>query len=606
MNFAANLKSDQVLENNRTLGRLFDVASRSTSLVEMLQSSLDILLKMSWLALQSRGGIFLVGTDSDRRAFLRLVVSQNLGGTIPELCSLEELDQCLGGSIAPSDDMMQGYCTGDRYEAGSEVMYPSGYCNFPIRSGDRLVGVLVLYLPLGSMENEEQASFLRRVAGMLSLAISLRRKEVELERRNRELTFKKIALDEHAIVSVADVSGKITYANDKFCEITGFSREELIGRSHRILNSGYHPPEFWKHFWETISSGKPWHGDVKNKRKDGTEYWVRATVTPFLNGKGQPFQYIAIRTDITQQKEMEAALLQAQRVAKMGSWTLDARTGASVWSEETYRILGVDPFVLKGGRDAFLGYIYKEDVHAVIEAFRISIDENLPYEKEYRIVRRDTGQIRWVHEQCLHQRNDAGQVIRSDGTVQDITERKKVQAEITRLALTDQLTGVANRNYFNMKFDQSLKLASREGKLVALLLLDLDKFKPINDTFGHLVGDAVLQGVANVFRQQCRETDVIARLGGDEFAILLIHPGSEEDVARVAERIINEVRRPMQVGEDELRVGVSIGVAMFPEVDVAIEGLIKKADLALYEAKDAGRNCIRFYRPSSEPDDGAA
>jgi len=177
-----------------------------------------------------------------------------------------------------------------------------------------------------------------------------------------------------------------------------------------------------------------------------------------------------------------------------------------------------------------------------------------------------------------------------------VVNSRKMHAETKRLALTDQLTGLANRYQFNERFKQSLLLAQRERKKIALLYLDLDKFKPINDTFGHPVGDAVLQNVAARLTKQCRETDVIARLGGDEFAILLVHPDCEENIERVASRIIVELRKPMDALGKEVILGASIGVSVFPRDGNTEDMLIQNADLALYEAKSLGRNCCRFYR----------
>ena len=120
------------------------------------------------------------------------------------------------------------------------------------------------------------------------------------------------ALDEHAIVSIADVKGNISYVNDKFCAISGFSRDELIGQNHRILKSDEHLPEIYKDLWRTISGGKTWHGELKNIRKNGESYWVKASIVPFLNEKGIPFQYVAIRTDISQEKELEKSLRESE------------------------------------------------------------------------------------------------------------------------------------------------------------------------------------------------------------------------------------------------------------------------------------------------------
>lgn len=128
-----------------------------------------------------------------------------------------------------------------------------------------------------------------------------KRVEQELAEKVRELDFQKMALDKHAIVSIADVKGDITYVNDKFCEISGYSRDELLGANHRILKSGAHDDEFYADMWSTISSGEVWQGIVKNVKKGGEDfYWVDATIVPFLGVNGKPFQYVAIRTDITQ------------------------------------------------------------------------------------------------------------------------------------------------------------------------------------------------------------------------------------------------------------------------------------------------------------------
>ncbi len=181
------------------------------------------------------------------------------------------------------------------------------------------------------------------------------------------------------------------------------------------------------------------------------------------------------------------------------------------------------------------------------------------------------------------------------GIYTDITERKRSEEELWRRANFDVLTGLPNRMLLHERLDRALARAGREASVVALLFVDLDGFKPINDRFGHHAGDAVLHGVAERMQSKIRESDTAARLGGDEFVILLQAVGSDDDVRQVAQAVLAAVQEPLKWEGQAIGVSCSIGIALFPRHAHDREGLLAQADAAMYRAKAAGKGCVSLY-----------
>jgi len=226
--------------------------------------------------------------------------------------------------------------------------------------------------------------------------------------------------------------------------------------------------------------------------------------------------------------------------------------------------------------------------------FNLSAEEKKkPYEVNYR---RKNGEVFPGETIGTVVKNANGDIIRYVGVIRDVTARKQAQEEINRLATTDQLTGLANRHQFEKRFNEYIKLAKREEKILGLLFLDLDKFKQVNDIHGHHAGDLVLQSAAKNIEKECRETDVVARLGGDEFAVLLVNSKTPQDIESVARRIIRNMEQPIHLPGARVTIEISIGISLYPDDSIDRDELIQMADLALYAAKNSERDSFAFYR----------
>ncbi len=262
----------------------------------------------------------------------------------------------------------------------------------------------------------------------------------DLQAALTDLAYQKFALDQHAIVSITNLAGEITYANDKFCQISGYARAELLNQNHRMINSGVHPPEFFTHLWSTIAAGKVWHGEICNRNKSGETYWVDATIVPLADESAKPTMFIAIRTDITQRKRMEGTVKAAE--ARLRHITNTVPGVVFQWhvapdnyrftfvSERVRDVLGLTPDALKADASLSTNQIFEEDRARVIGGVQDAARRRTIWRGEYRI-HVEGEALRWIRAEI----NPEPDVAANGATVftgiwQDVTALKEADARL--------------------------------------------------------------------------------------------------------------------------------------------------------------------------------
>jgi diguanylate cyclase (GGDEF)-like protein/PAS domain S-box-containing protein len=305
-----------------------------------------------------------------------------------------------------------------------------------------------------------------------------------------------------------------------------------------------------------------------------------------------------IGTAITRERHL-AEIAKANTIIQSSPTILYRLRGDSAlpmtYVSQNIALLGHDPAELLSSPTLYREIIHPDDRAAVQSAMLALLHKDAqPTAIEFRMLGKN-GDVRWVENRYTPVREQDGRLIEIEGILTDITERKQSEERIALLARTDALTGVANRLIFSDRLRQAFAAAQRGAHSFAVLYLDLDRFKEVNDTLGHHAGDRLLQQVARRLTGGTREIDVVARLGGDEFAILQSEVSDSSAAGTLAEKLIDIVSAPYLIDGNELRIGVSIGIALWDRESTAPDALLAEADQALYRAKHAGRGQYRFH-----------
>jgi len=328
----------------------------------------------------------------------------------------------------------------------------------------------------------------------------------------------------------------------------------------------------------------------------------------FIDIVAEPLDWTMVAIRIKRLFESSTALhslFRSQRVAQVGSWKWDRESDEMSWSDETFRILGLTPGSVTPSGHTLLSRIHPEDREVFLQQIARTEDEGKAFALEHRVVLPDAEVVR-VRNEGENSGTDEWLV----GTIQNVTQQQESLENFRQLANFDSLTSLANRRHFLERLDAAIEQARRRGHLCALLYLDVDQFKRINDSLGHNAGDTLLRTVANRIVRQVREWDgiasaqqeggyeTIARLGGDEFTVFLPDVVRKGDVERIAGALLEALAKPIDINHREVLVTGSIGIAMFPSHSEDAETLLQHADRAMYFAKERGRNNFQFYDDS--------
>lgn len=424
-----------------------------------------------------------------------------------------------------------------------------------------------------------------------------RRADVEMNKFSRAV--------EHSpmLTIITDTLGNIEYVNPRFTQVTGYAAEEVIGQNSRLLESSQTAPDVFENLWKTLRQGGTWTGELCNRKKNGEFYWEDARILPIIAADGSITHFLGLKEDITLRRQAE----NRQRVA---SSVFDNAHEGIMITDPDNRIIEVNnAFVALSGysREELVGQtpaMLKSGQHdgAYYSTIRQTLEKHGQWCGEISN-RKKNGDISVEQLSISAVRNDKGQLLNYIGIFTDITKLRESQQRLEHLAHFDPLTHLPNRALLGDRLQQALAVARRGGSLLAVCYLDLDDFKPINDTHGNTVGNELLTEVASRIKGSLRGGDTVARLGGDEFAMLLGEIDDLTEVEQTLSRILALVAVPYHVAGMQLQVTASIGATIAPNDSSDPDTLVRHADQAMYVAKQAGRN--RYHLFDIEEDEKA-
>ena len=399
-------------------------------------------------------------------------------------------------------------------------------------------------------------------------------------------------------VMIANRDGVIEYVNPAFELTTGYASAEALGRKPSLMKSGQHDDAFYRDLWSAILRGESYRGVFTNRRKDGSLYYEEKTITPLRDAHGDITHFVSTGKDISERIHAEASVRASEEHLRT---IIDTEPECIKLLDSDGLLIDMNAAGLAIIQADNLAQVLGKPLHSLIlpehrKAFQALTKSVLRGNKGLLVFEIEglKGARRWLETHAVPMTARGGEIVLL-GVTRDITDRKRAEDRLVYLAHHDELTGLANRTLFNDRLQQAMIEAERHERLVATVFMDLDRFKNVNDTLGHGVGDQLLKAVAERLLGAVRRGDSVARLSGDEFTIVLSDMAHADDAGRVAQKILDVFALPFHIDGRDLFIGASLGITIFPSDTRDVETMLSNADIAMYRAKEAGRNNYQFY-----------
>ncbi len=419
--------------------------------------------------------------------------------------------------------------------------------------------------------------------------------------RKSEEQYRELVENIDDVIYAVDENGVVTYVSPAIEAFIGYAQSEVLGRRFQDFIFEQDMPRIQQSYATLLSGHPSGTGEYRLVNKSGEIRWMRTSSKPiFVNGSVAGVQ--GVLADITELKQAEQALRESEK--RYRTLFQDTRDAINITTREGHVLDANQSFLdlfgysreeLAGlnARELYVDPVDRRRFQEVIER-RGSVRDY-----EVRLRKKDGTEMDCLVTSTVRRAED-GRTVGYQGFIHDITDRKQVEETIRRLAYYDALTGLPNRTLFGDRLTVAVARARRGGQRLAVMLLDLDHFKEVNDTLGHPVGDQMLQAVGERLASLLRRSDTVSRMGGDEFLVLLERVSSMEDADKVADAILERLREPIVLQDHELHVTTSLGIAIYPEHGEDPDTLIRNADIAMYRAKDQGRDNYHRYVASED------